>query len=421
MRNPNMFKKGYLDNGIPIVMEKVEGVRSVAAGVWVKVGSRFEALGKNGISHFVEHMFFKGTKNRSQKDIAIEIDSLGGDLNAFTSRENTTFYVKLLGDYVEKGVDILADIFLNSLFREEDIEKEKEIITEEIMMVEDTPDDYIHDLFYQDIWGLKELGMPVLGTTETVSSFVREDLMSHLDSYYCHNDVVISCAGNLDFDSYLHMFNGKFGGTKDASSCRNKKISTPPFGKGLNVYEKDHSEVHVCIGVEGVKQDSELRYPFLVLNTIFGAGVSSRLFQEIRETRGLVYTIYSFLSSYHDTGVFGIYAGAGKKKYVEVIETVIREMASLKETIDEKEIDRAKNQLKGNLLLTLESSSGRMQNIARQEIYYGRYYPPEDIIKGIEKVGKNDVIGIIDTFLTSGGKAITVLGPATADELSAIV
>ncbi|MBF0563863.1 MAG: insulinase family protein [Nitrospirae bacterium] len=415
-----MFKKVYLDNGIPLVMEKVEGVRSVAVGIWVKVGARFEAPGKNGISHFVEHMFFKGTKNRSQKAIAIEIDSLGGDLNAFTSRESTTFYVKLLSDYVEKGVDVLADIFFNSLFKEEDIEKEQEIITEEIMMVEDTPDDYIHDLFYQDIWGLEGLGMPVLGTKETVLSFGREDLLTHIASYYCHDDVVISCAGNIDFDGYLRMFNDKFGAAK--SLCpKSKNMSLSTFGTALKVYEKDHSEVHMCIGVKGVKQDSELRYPFLVLNTIFGSGVSSRLFQEVRETRGLVYTIYSFLSSYHDTGVFAVYAGAGRKKYVEVIETVIKEMASLKETITDKEIERAKNQIKGNMLMSLESSSGRMHNIARQEIYYGRYYPPEEIISGIEKVLKSDVAGIIDTFLSTGGKAVTVLGPAKAEELSGIV
>ncbi|MBF0320463.1 MAG: insulinase family protein [Nitrospirae bacterium] len=416
------MKKAFLDNGIPVVMERMPGVRSVSIGIWVKVGARYETLEKNGISHFVEHMLFKGTKNRTQKDIAIEIDSIGGDINAFTSRENTTFYVKLLKDFTEQGIDILSDIYLNSLLMDEDIKKEQEIIDEEIKMVEDTPDEYIHDLFYEDIWGKNDLGMNILGTQDTINALSRDDLVRHMNNHYGTNDIVISAAGNIGYESILKLFNERLGFLKKLSkeTVITKEEQTAPFKNIVKVHKKDLSEVHLCIGIKGVKQDSMLRYPFLLLNTIFGSGVSSRLFQEIRENRGLAYTIYSFLSSYHDTGVFGVFAATGKKKYVEVIETILNEIKTLKDTLTEKELQRAKSQLKGNILLNMESSSGRMQNIARQEIYYGRYYAPQAIIRGIDKVKLSHIHDIIDGFLNPSQKVITVLGPASASALRGI-
>lgn len=403
-------------------MERMTGVRSVSMGIWVKVGARYECLQKNGISHFVEHMLFKGTKNRTQKDIAIEIDSMGGDINAFTSRENTTFYVKLLKDFTAQGIDILSDIYLNSLLEEDDIKKEQEIIAEEIKMVEDTPDEYIHDLFYEDIWGKDGLGMNILGTQDSVNLLTRGDLVRHMDNHYGVDDIVISAAGNIDYDQILKLFNERLGFQKNHSGQRVTTDDEHPaeFKSKLNVHKKDLSEVHLCIGVKGVKQDSMLRYPFLLINTIIGSGVSSRLFQEIRENRGLAYTVYSFLSSYHDTGVFGVFAATGKKKYVEVIETILNEIKSLKDTLTEKELQRAKSQLKGNILLNMESSSGRMQNIARQEIYYGRHYPPQAIIRGIDRVKMGDIYDVIDGFLHPSQKVITILGPASSSALKGI-
>ncbi|MBV6342368.1 M16 family metallopeptidase [Candidatus Magnetobacterium casense] len=412
-----MYRKEYLQNGIPLVMEQIAGVRSVAAGIWVKVGGRYESPDNSGISHFIEHMFFKGTKTRTQKDIAIEIDSLGGDINAFTSQESTTFYVKLLRDNITEGVEILSDIFLNSLLNDNDIAKEREIITEEINMLEDTPEDYIHDLFYEDIWGLNALGLPILGSVENVTSFKRDDLLRYIDNHYGTGNIIISCSGNIDFAQMYDLFNGTIGQLQSKGYASGEPLQRPSFTHGLNVHEKDHTEVHISIGTEGIKQDCVQRYPFLLLNTIFGSGISSRLFQEIRENRGLVYSIYSYLSSYHDTGVFGVYAASSRKKYVEVIEVVLREMAALKDTITEAELARAKNQLKGNTLLHLESSSARMHNIARQEIYYQKYYSPDEIIRGIEAITLKDVREIIDTFLGSGKKAITVLGPASKKAL----
>ncbi len=341
-------------------------------------------LDKNGISHFLEHMFFKGTHKRTAKDIAVEIDSLGGELNAFTSKENTTFYVKILDEYIEKGIELLSDIFLHSTFPEEDIEKEKRIIKEEIKLVEDTPDDYIHDLFNQTIWGNKGLGQPVLGRRETVKSFTRDDLISHIRKYYGTKDVVISCAGNFEHESIISMLNKSLGSLRRGSEP--EKGPTSHFQSKVEVFHKELSEAHVCLGVEGIPQTSEDRYSLFVLNTIFGAGVSSRLFQEIREKRGLAYSIYSFVSSYYDTGIWGVYAGVSRKRVGEVAELIIKEMHDLKSTLTEVELQRSKNQLKGNIILGLESTSSRMTNIARQEIYHGRYYSPKEIMKEVDSI-----------------------------------
>lgn len=411
-----MFKRYHLDNGIPLVTECIRNVHSVTLGIWVKVGSRFEPPDKNGLSHFLEHMFFKGTRKRSAREIAVEIDSIGGDLNAFTSRETTTFYVKVLDQHINRGIDLLTDIFLHSTFPEEDIEKEKRIIKEEIKMVEDTPDDYINDLFYQDVWGNRGIGLPVLGRRETVRSFKREDIISHIRRYYGTKDIVIACAGNFNPESLLDSLNKLLGGLRRGSEP--EKGETPEFRSSVNIYQKDLSEVHICMGVEGLPQASPERYTLYLINAILGAGVSSRLFQEIREKRGLAYSIYSFIASYIDTGLFGVYAGAARKRVSEVIDLIVKEMKGLKDTIKEEEIQRAKDQIKGNLILGLESTSNRMQNIARQEIYYGRYYSPEELIRSIDGVTLNQVRALAERLMGNNTIAITLLGPVQPSQLS---
>lgn len=410
-----MFKKYYLENGIPLVTECIRNVHSVTLGIWVRVGSRFETPDKNGLSHFLEHMFFKGTRRRSARDIAVEIDSIGGDLNAFTSRETTTFYVKVLDQHLNKGIDLLTDIFLHSTFPEEDIEKEKRIIKEEIKMVEDTPDDHINDLFYQDVWGNKGIGLPILGKRETVRSFRREDIIGHIRKYYGTRDIVIACAGNFDPDRLLDSLNRALGGLRRGSEP--KMGETPEFRPSVNIYQKELSEVHICIGVKGLPQSSPDRYVLYLISSILGAGVSSRLFQEIREKRGLVYSIYSFIASYIDTGLLGVYAGTSKKRVSEVIDLIVNEMKNLKDNISEDELRRAKEQIKGNLILGLESTSNRMQNLARQEIYYGRYYSPEDVIRQIESVTLSQVKGLAERLI-SDSRAITLLGPVQPSQLT---
>ncbi|MGQ9570344.1 MAG: M16 family metallopeptidase [Thermodesulfovibrionales bacterium] len=410
-----MFRKEYLTNGIPVVMEPLRNMRSVAIGIWVKVGSRNEPYDKNGISHFLEHMFFKGTHKRTAKDIAIEIDSLGGELNAFTSKENTTFYVKILDEYIEKGVELLSDIFLHSTFPEEDIEKEKRIIKEEIKMVEDTPDDYVHDIFNHTVWGNTGLGQSVLGRRDTVKSFTREDLVSHIKKYYGIKDVIIACAGNFEPESLLTILNKHLGNLRRGSEP--EKDTPPIFNTKIAVFHKELSEAHVCMGVEGIPQSSEERYNLSVLNTILGAGVSSRLFQEIREKRGLAYSIYSFVSSYIDTGIWGIYAGVGRKRVHELVELILKETSSLKDTVTETELERAKNHLKGNIILGLESTGSRMNNIARQEIYYGRYYSPKEIMKEIDSIKLSQIRELAERLLKRDAFSITVYGPLNERDL----
>lgn len=414
-----MFKKTYLTNGIPVIMEQMKGVSSVSLGIWVNVGSRYEAPDRNGVSHFLEHMFFKGTQKLSAKDIAVAADSLGCDLNAFTSRENTAFYVRILNENFEKGMDLLSDIFLNSTFQEEEIEKEKGIIGEEIKMAEDTPDDYIHDLFTQTIWGSNGIGQPILGRVETINLFKREDISDHINKYYGVENTIIACAGDFDSVKLIDTLNKNFSSMRVGTKPKHE--TAPAFENKTEIFTKDLSEVHICIGTEGVSQTSKHRYELYLLNTIFGSSVSSRLFQEVREKRGLVYSIYSYLASYLDTGVWAVYAGASRQNTVEVINIVLKELKDLFETITENELQRAKDQLKGNLILGLESTGSRMQNIARQELYYGKYYSIQEIIKNINKIKLKQVKELSKRLTENSKFSLTVLGPINENELKGVL
>jgi len=414
-----MYIKEYLPNGIPVVIETLKNMRSVALGIWVKVGSRNETSHKNGISHFLEHMFFKGTKKRTARDIAIDIDSLGGDLNAFTSKEGTTFYVKVLNEYLKDGVELLLDVFLHSTFPEKDIEKEKAIIKEEIKMVEDTPDDYIHDLFNQTIWDYKGLGQPVLGRSNTIKSFTRDDLLEHIRRYYGIKDIIVSCAGDFKPKFLLDILNKSLGNLRRGSEPARHQM--PDFKSKVKIFDKELSETHICLGVKGLPQASEERYGIFILNTILGGGVSSRLFQEIREKRGLAYSIYSFVASYFDIGVWGVYAGVSRKKLREVVGLIVQEMCSLKDKITEEELTRAKNHLKGNIILGLESTISRMNNIARQEIYYGRYYSPKEIMKKVNAVTLSQVNGLSERLIKKERFSLTVYGPVNEKDVRGIL
>jgi len=410
-----MFKKQYLRRGILVVMEQIEGVRSVSLGIWVKAGSRYESSGTNGIYHFLEHMFFKGTWKRSQKEIAFEIDSLGGDMNAFTSKETTVFYIKVLDEYLDRAIELIMDIFISSRFPDEEIEKEKGIVVEEIRMVEDTPDDYVYDIFNEFVWSENGLGYNILGTEETVSSFRRNDLIEHFERVYCPDNIVFSCAGNMEFDRLTELLDGHSEGI--VGGCGRVSPARPVFHEGVKAVEKDLSEVHICAGVEGIPQGSPDRYAMLLVNTILGSGVSSRLFQEIREKRGMAYSVYSFVTSYVDTGLFGVYVGTSKRYYREVIDLIKTEMTGFRDTVTEEELERARSHLKGNLILALESTSGRMNNLARQEIYYGRYYSPSEVMDSIDGVSLNGLRELADRLFSERKFAVTLLGPVEEAEL----
>ncbi|MCX8030208.1 MAG: insulinase family protein [Thermodesulfovibrionales bacterium] len=409
-----MYIKAELENGIPVVMEQLTSFRSVILGIWVKVGSRNESREKNGISHFIEHMFFKGTKKRNAKDIAIEIDSIGGELNAFTSRENTVFYVKVLDEFIDKGIELLSDIFLHSTLPEEEIEKEKSVIKEEIKLTQDTPDDYIHDLFLKTIWGDEGLGQSVLGRKETIKNLTRDDLIHHIRKYYGISDTIIACAGNFDPNHIVSLLNENLGSLRRGSQP--DSYPTPDFNGNISIYSKDLSEVHICLGVEGLPFSSPDRYALALANSILGGSVSSRLFQEIREKKGYAYSIYSFANSYYDTGFWAIYAGVARKKAKAVTHLIINEFKNLHNTITTEDIRRAKDQLKGSVVLGMESPSSRMQSIARQEIYFKRNFTIKEILQSIEEVTLKQTKELLNRLTNSGKIGLTVMGPVKEED-----
>jgi predicted Zn-dependent peptidase len=410
-----MFKKVILDNNIPVLIETAREVRSVCIGIWVKVGSRNESPEKNGISHFLEHMFFKGTGSRSAEGIAMEIDSLGGELNAFTSSEYTVFYIKVLDEYMDKAVGLLSDIFMNSTFPAEDIEKEKNVVNEEINMVEDTPSDYIHELFNRNIWGEEGLGQSVLGRRESLSALTREDLLEHINKNYGAENIVVACSGNLSENELIGYLNETLGRIENSGAERS--LMLPEYKSSLNVVNKDLSEAHICLGLKGMPYNSEERYSLHLLNTMLGSGFSSRLFQNVREKRGLVYSIYSYHVSYFDAGLWSVYAGTEKKHANEVIDITVNEIRNLSNSITDTELQRSKAQLKGNLILALESTSNKMTNIAKQEIYYGKYFSPSEIISMVESITIDDVKDLSKRLVENKPFALTVYGPVKEDDL----
>ena len=410
-----MFKKVILDNKTPVLMETAREVHSVCIGIWVKVGSRDESPEKSGISHFLEHMFFKGTGNRSAEDIAMEIDSLGGELNAFTSSEYTVFYIKVLDEYTDQAVELLSDIFMNSTFPAEDLEKEKNVVNEEINMVEDNPSDYVHELFNRNIWGEEGLGQSVLGKRETLNALTREDLLDHVDKNYGAEDIVIACSGNFRENELIGYLNDTFGRIKKSGAQRT--VLLPEYSSSRHIVSKDLSETHICLGLKGIPYNSEERYSLHLLNTVLGSGFSSRLFQNVREKRGLVYSIYSYHVSYFDAGLWSVYAGADRKNANEVINITINEMRNLSSSITAEELQRSKAQLKGNLILALESTSNKMTNIAKQEIYYGKYFSPKEILKMVESITLEELKELSSRLIEDKPFALTTYGPVKENDL----
>jgi predicted Zn-dependent peptidase len=410
-----MFKKITLDNGIPVLMEASREMHSVCIGIWVKVGSRYEKSEKNGISHFLEHMFFKGTDRRTAQDIAMESDALGGELNAFTSSEYTLFYIKVLNEYLEKAADLLTDIFMGSTFPVSDIEKEKNIVFEEIKMVEDNPGDYVHDLFSKSIWGEEGLGQSILGRKETIFAFTKGDLHNHIEEFYGTGDIVVSCSGNFEEEKLLGCLETTLGRMKRTGSSNVTHVSR--FSSGIHVVTKDLSETHVCLGLKGLPYGSDERYVMHLLNTILGSGFSSRLFQKIRENRGLVYSIYSYHSAYVDTGLWAVYAGTDRKNVNEVISITVDEMRGLFKSVTDDELERAKSQLKGNLILALESTSNKMTNIAKQEIYYGKYFSPKEVIQMVESITLDNINHLAAKLVGKNAYALTLYGPVSESDI----
>ncbi|MCK9217086.1 MAG: insulinase family protein [Firmicutes bacterium] len=410
-----MFIKEHLENGIRIVAEEIKYVNSISIGIWVKTGSRYENISNNGVSHFIEHMLFKGTKNRTAKDIASSIDKIGGQLNAFTSKECTCFYAKVLDSHFDIALEILCDMFLNSCFSEKEIEKEKGVVLEEISMYEDSPEDLVHDILTQTVWANNPLGMSILGTEDTLSNLTRKDIIDYLKNNYTSKNIVISLVGNFDKDSTLKKISNAFNEYNTYDTKRENGLSPRFISKNTHKY-KETEQVHICIGYEGIELGSKYTYPLLVMNNIFGGSMSSRLFQKIREERGLAYSVFSYPSSYIGCGLFSIYAGMKPSQVETVLSIIDNEINELRNnSITSQELYDSKEQLKGSYILGLESTSGRMISIGKSELLLDRIYSPKEIIKLIDLVTIDDIRYVINNIFDDNNKGTAIIGPESAN------
>jgi predicted Zn-dependent peptidase len=399
-----------LRNGIKVITEAMSHVRSVSVGIWVASGSRRESAEQNGVSHFIEHMLFKGTKNRSAEDIARSVDSIGGNLDAFTAKEMVCFNTKVLDEHLPVAIDVLSDLVLNPLFRDEDIEKEKGVILEEIKMDADSPDYLVHEIFSSNFWKDHPLGKPILGTRETVKRFNQGIVQDYYRSVYTPGNLLITAAGNLSHERLLDLVRERFEAVPAATPAPPEPAPATHARIALRS-KKDLEQVHVCLGVPSYPIPHEDRFNCYVLNTMLGGGMSSRLFQNIRERQGLAYAVYSDLSPYSDTGCLSVYAGTSLESAKKVVESVLREFSDLKQNIvPAEELRRAKDHLKGSLMLSLESTSSRMSNLARQEMNFGRFFSLDELAESVEKVTADDVQRVAQTFFDQKQVALTVLG-----------
>jgi predicted Zn-dependent peptidase len=404
-----MIVKEILPNGITLLTEAMPHVRSVAVGVWLKRGSRHETPIQSGISHFIEHMVFKGTKNRSAEVIAAQVDSIGGHMDAFTAKEYASFHLKVLDEHLPLAVDILGDIAMNPLFDPAEMTKEKKVIFEEINMVEDTPDDLVMELYTEAFWPRHPLGRPILGTKSSVSRFRRDELAGFFRSVYRPGNIVIAAAGHLEHEATSRLVRRHFG--ELAPGGRSHNGGPPrPASRIVTRSKKELEQVHVCLGTPAYPQAHEDRYGVYILNTVLGGSMSSRLFQNVREKRGLVYSISSGVSAYSDAGTLTIYAGTSLDSVDEVVRLSLEELRRMKgEALPADELRRAKDHLKGSLMLSLENTGSRMSHMARQEIYFGRAFKLDEILAGIESVTAEDVPRIAGD-LFRGEVTMSILG-----------
>ena len=400
-----------LDNGLRLITETMPQVRSVTIGVWLTRGSRHEAEVRGGIAHFVEHMLFKGTDTRSAEDIAQAIDSIGGQLDAFTAKEYASYYIKVLDEHLPLAVELLSDIVLRPAFAADEIEREKKVILEEIKMVEDTPDDLVHELFTQHFWEGHSLGRPILGSRETVESFDDVSLRDYFAGAYVAPNVVISAAGNLEHAHVRDLVGKAFA---SISATGETPADEPPTVVPQVIKRtKELEQSHICLGTTSYPQSHGDRYVSYILNTVLGGSMSSRLFQNVREKRGLAYAVFSGLSAYRDAGNITIYAGCANEAVDEVIDLCVEELRQMKQTpVPDAELRRAKDHLKGSLMLSLENTASRMSHLARQEIYFDRHFGLDETLSGVERVTSGDVQRVARDLFANGSLAATVLGPS---------
>jgi len=393
-----LIKKYTCQNGVRIVLENIPTVRSVAIGVWIGTGSRNEHERNNGISHFLEHMFFKGTKTRTAREIAESFDSIGGQVNAFTSKEYTCYYAKVLDDHAQYALDVLADMFFHSTFDEEELQKEKNVVYEEIKMYEDTPDDIVHDILSRATYDKHPLGYPILGTEEILSTFNGDTLREYMNSHYTPDNVVISVAGNVS-EAFINEVEKLFGSYETGSEKRT--FEKPEFNVQKLARQKDTEQAHLCIGFNGLEVGHEDIYSLIVLNNILGGSMSSRLFQDVREQKGLAYSVFSYHSSYADNGLLTIYGGTGSNQLNMLFDTIQDTLTTLKaDGITSKELANSKEQMKGSLMLSLESTNSRMSRNGKNELLLSRHRSMDSIIESINEVSEESVNTLANQLFT---------------------
>jgi predicted Zn-dependent peptidase len=412
-----MVKTETFPSGLRLVTETLPHVRSVAIGAWLTRGSRHESDQESGIAHFTEHMLFKGTERRSARDLAQAIDSVGGQVDAFTSKEYVGYYIKVLDEHVPVALDLLSDMLLNPALNPGDIVREQGVVLEEIKMVEDAPDDLVHEMFAQKFWPRHPLGRPILGTAETVSSFSQARLRDYFNRTYVAPHLVVAAAGHLDHDQLRDAVAKAF---EPLSSARvDLPATTPQVSPGIEERIKDIEQSHVCLGTAAYGERHEDRHAVFVLNTILGASMSSRLFQHIREERGLAYSVFSNLTTYTDAGMISIYAGCAADKVDEVVSLSLAELHSLRTTpVPADELRRAKDHLKGSVMLGLENTSSRMSHLARQEMVFGRHLTFDEILASIESVSAEDVQRVAEDLFLDDGLVASVVGPDRGGRLT---
>ena len=412
-----MIVRDVFSNGLRLLTESMPDVRSASLGVWLNRGSRHEDQRHEGIAHFAEHMLFKGTARRSAQDIAQEVDSIGGQLDAFTAKEYGSYYIKVLDEHLPRAVDLLADLVLRPAFRQEDLEKEKKVVLEEIKMVEDIPDDLVHEVFTATFWPEHPLGRSILGSPDSVTGISQGALRDFFTRAYVGGNLVITAAGHLDHARLRGLIEAAFDPVQVDPDPLDARPPLP--SPRLVVKDKELEQSHVCLGTRGYPQDHEDRYASYVLNTVLGGSMSSRLFQNVREKRGLAYAISSGLMSYRDAGVLTVYAGCDPAAVSDVIDLVVAELQTLRcDPVPDPELQRAKDHLKGNLVLGLESTTSRMSQLARSELCFGRQFDISEHLSAIDGVGADDLQRVATDLFSNGSLGATVLGPATAGSVS---
>lgn len=410
-----MYKIHTLENGLTIIGEEIPYLKSISLGIWINAGSRIENEKISGVSHFIEHMLFKGTKNRTSKDIASEIDNLGGQINAFTSKECTCYYVKLLDSHIDIGIDILSDMVLNPLFDEDDIEKEKSVILEELKMYEDSPEDLAYDLLTEHIYKGDPLGMNIIGTEDSLEGIEKKDIIDYFNKYYVPNNSVVSISGNFNFEEMVKKLELKF---KDWKAKEvNIEFESAKFNPCSIAKNKDTEQVNIAITLDGIPAENTKEvYALSVVNTVFGGSISSRLFQKIREEQGLVYSIYSSQSLYKKCGEVGIYASMSKENLEQVYKMILDEIKNLRENyLTDKEIKESKEQLKGSYILGLESTSSRMMSIGKAMLLHNRVKTTDETLKLIDEVDKETINKVIDKIFNVDKLGVCIVGKDVED------